>query len=510
MKCILFIRTSTVRQEIESQLKETREYAESLGYDEFVKVDGRGASAYKVNKLYLTMIERLKQTILNDPDIKAVVVWHLNRLARNDEQAANIKNFLIEHKIQLHVKEPSLTLLNPDGTVNDGAELVYNIFGTFSKQQVSELRAKSHRAKERDKKQHKYLGGRGIFGYSPKDKYMVRDDIQGPIVEEMFELYASGNYSFNTLAREINERHGIKFPKYRVAQILGNSNYYKGEIYPPIITREVYDKVQDIARNAANKPRNYKYKYFGAKLIKCPQCGQHYVADSDSYRCNNRCPHQMVSLSNMDGLLWLIASHFEGEWLKNVDSKAELRQKQAVLDAKITEADKSLTKQEKMRQRAKNAYLEGIIELDEYKERVGRLNDEARELEKKITEWRNQIQEIERLMEHRDNTFARIIHLSDTITSYDEEQMRAMVRKWIKEVEISEDKIVTVHTIAGDYKLKYTRYGNTRNRWSTLSNRPLGIVPILRDEEGVKFKKMNFNPLVIPNTLSWLSGSIII
>ena len=41
-KCILFVRASTLKQEVESQLKETREYDESLGYKEFVILGGTG------------------------------------------------------------------------------------------------------------------------------------------------------------------------------------------------------------------------------------------------------------------------------------------------------------------------------------------------------------------------------------------------------------------------------------------------------------------------------------
>lgn len=510
MKCILFIRVSTTKQETESQLKETKEYAESLKYDEFVVLEEKGASAYKVNDLYKKMIERLKEAILADPSIKAVVCWHLNRLARNDEQAAAIKNFLIANKVQLHVKEPGITLLNPDGTVNEGAEMVFSVFSIMSKQAAAELRLKSSRAKTRDKAQHKFLGGRGVFGYTARNKYMVPEEKEAPIVRNIYELYATGNYSFNTLAIEINERYGTNFPKYRIAQLLSNKHYYDGEIYPPIISAELFNKALEVAKNAQEKPKNNKYHYFGAKLIKCPECGCHYIADSDSYRCINRCSRQMVSLSNMDGLLWLIASDLEGKYLLKDESREELLQKKAVLASKIKGVDSCTTKGEKMRQRAKKAYLEGIIELEEYKDRIATINQEQFEVEQKVARWREEIAEIEVLINENQHHIKKVLEISDRISKLEEVEMRDIVRKWVKEVEISNDKIVTVHTLAKDYQLKYSRY-NTKSRFNTISGKPLVIVPILRDGNKAYFKPMPTpNPQSLVNTLAWLEGSAII
>ena len=51
-KCIIWVRCSAEKQELESQKKETIEYARELKFDEFIVIGEVGASAYKVNKLY--------------------------------------------------------------------------------------------------------------------------------------------------------------------------------------------------------------------------------------------------------------------------------------------------------------------------------------------------------------------------------------------------------------------------------------------------------------------------
>ena len=511
MKCIVFVRTSTTRQEIESQIKETVEYAKSLEFDEYIILKKQGASAYKVNKEYQLMIEHLKETIENDPDIKAVVCWHLNRLARNAQQAMDIEDFLVQKKVQLYVKEPALKLLNDDGTLNPNAELVFSVFSVINKQQAEELQAKSHRAKVRDREAKKFLGGKVLLGYSVNTdtKHMVPDD-SAKIVLEMFELYSSGKYSFSGLAQEIYERRGLKLPKYRVAQILHQSHYWDGT-YQPIITKELFDKCAVVMSSSADKPCGWKHTYFASKLISCPTCGRHYVADGDSYRCINRCSGSMVSISNVDGLLWTIASHLEGEYQLKDESREQLREKKAVLGDKIKSMGSYTTKAEKMRQRAKEAYLEGVINLEEYKARVDSINQDVAEVETKIANWKTEIAEIDVLVSENQAKMARVLEISGRLSDADEQEMCTIVRKWCKGVEITDDKIVTVHTLVRDYQLKYSRY-NTRSRWSTVHNKPLVIIPIIRDKGKCYLKEVDKVKAVkaFVNTIAWLGGSVVI
>ena len=190
-RCIIFLRCSTEHQELESQKKETIEYAKSLKFDDFIIIGKIGASAYKVNKLYLEMIDEMYRLIETDKSIEAVVVWHLNRLARNDKIAMEIKEFLIDHKMQLYVKEPSLKLMKDNGVVDDGAELIFSIFATMSKQQAAELRVKAKRGKARNRALHKHQGGALPFGYTlDENRMVVPDPVQAPILSEIFDIYA--------------------------------------------------------------------------------------------------------------------------------------------------------------------------------------------------------------------------------------------------------------------------------------------------------------------------------
>ena len=67
-KAILLTRTSTIKQEIESQKQELIDYAIADGYKkkDLIIIEGVGASAIKLNDIYLAEIKNLYQTIEND------------------------------------------------------------------------------------------------------------------------------------------------------------------------------------------------------------------------------------------------------------------------------------------------------------------------------------------------------------------------------------------------------------------------------------------------------------
>ena len=509
-KCLIWVRASTDRQETESQLKETIDYAKSLGFDEFEIIDKAGASAYKVNKQYIEMIDEMKSKILADPDIKAVVCWHLNRLARNESMAMNIKDFLVQNKIQLYVNEPTIKLFNNDGTINEGAELIFNLFATMSKQQISELRQKVKRAKKRDMAARKYIGGPVVsFGYFvDTDKYVKPHPTDSKIIQDIFNLYATGEYSYATLMAEINERYATNFTSHYMYTVLHNKRYYDGVMYEPIITEEQYRKAEE-KRDANNfKPMQSKHRHFANRLIKCPICGRGLTGNIRDYRCTNACGKSM-SISNLDGILWLISSHLESERLLNASAKDDYVQKKAVLVSKIKSVDSTTRRFEKARQTAKEMALRGYIELEELETRMRQLDNDEKEVKQKVDKWKTEIAELDRLINEDIKDIKRVLQLSDNISLMDEQEMRSLVRRWIKRIDF-EGNIFTIKTLTRTYKAVYNRYDRQYNRWFTVSGRQLAVRPFERDKDGCSFGANRCTVSDIPITLAWLNGSEVV
>ena len=510
-KCLLFVRASTNHQEVESQLKETREYAESLGYNEFVVLGNKGFSAYKVSNEYKVLIDEMKETILKDPKIEAVVCYHLNRLFRNITVANELKDWFVENKIQLEIREPHIKLFEPDGTLSNGSEMVFYFFSVYSKQQIDELKAKSKRGKARNKALHKIQGGAIPFGYTvDENKFIVPDPVQAPILSEIFDLYATGEYAYPELAEEINARYGTNIEKHSIYNYLHRKLYYDESYYPPIITEAQFKACEEERKKSAAKPSVYKHYTFANRLIKCPKCGKGYTATERKYICHklNHCGSPTISTANLDGLLWLIASHLESERLAHTNTKEQLLAEKAVLSQKIDGVAQYLTKGEKRAQRAKKMALDGLIEIEEYKAILKEVEADQKETNKKVEHWRQQMADIDRMIKEDTLSIKKILEISGRITSMNEMEMRTIVRRWVRQITFDGD-IWTIETLTRTYKAVYNCYGFP-SRWKTVNGNFLAVRPLKRDKDECEFQPIKLKPTELPYTLAFLKGSEIV
>lgn len=518
-KIIILTRCSTAKQEIESQRKETVEYAKTLGFneDQMIFVGSVAASAVKMDRTYQENMDKV-YSLCNNGDVEAVVSWALNRIGRDEEFLMRFKNYCIKNKIQLYTKEPTMYLLNPDGTVNSGMELAFSLHITLAKQSAQELKAKSSRGLQRNKKLGKWWGGkRPLFGhYLDAENYLQIDENTSKIVIDIFERYSTGQYSYGQLTNYVNERYGMSVDAQWIKQKLINETYYNGEGYKPIITKDLFDKckaVMAVRRSENYTPASYKRHTFANKILRC-SCGRGYTVTSSAghlmYRCSGCGKGENIRASNLDGLLWAIASHLEGERILKSDYQKEYKEKQAVIRDKIKALDKTTAKAEKAKERAKEAYLNGVIDLGEYKAKVGDIESKTKDAVDTINKYKEELVAIEQLLNESKSGIERLLKVSNQISESDEEEMFNIVRRWITKIEVK-DHLVTVHTIIRDYKAFYYPQSNVR-RWTSQYGYTLAVLPLVRSKEGCHLdSKGKFNIKTdLPHTIAWLGGSTII
>lgn len=284
-KAILLVRVSTTKQEITTQTKELVDYAISDGYNksDLIIIEGVGASAIKLNNVYLAEIENLYNAIESDKSINAVYIWEISRLGRNEEKLMQIKNFLIAHKVQLVIKNPSLRLLNNDGSVNNGVELAFSLFCTMSKQEMEIKKDRFARAKARNKAEGKYNGGRIKLGYKlDANKYFIIDKEKAQIVRQCFDWYLNGMslkkiydklVDMGIYSSLLNLSVGGK----RAGVLLRDKAYVGEGLYPQIVNEETFNKVQTILSNR-HKWHYSKNIYYCKGLIKDTTTGSTLVA----------------------------------------------------------------------------------------------------------------------------------------------------------------------------------------------------------------------------------------
>lgn len=442
-KILCIIRTSTEKQETESQKKELVEYCQKLGFaeEELDYIEVAGASARKLNKTYIQMLEDIKTRLLTSNTLKAVALWDLNRLGRVESKLLEMKEFFVANKIQVYCKSPEFVLFKEDGTLSDGGGIVFTVFAAIVKHDTDEMFAKMNRGRMRNKEQGIYYGGQIKFGYMLNDtKHFVINPEEAAVVRTIFELYATGKYSIYSLVEELKSRgitkNGQKVTYDMIQKALCDKSYYKHKY--PIITKELFDKCNDLKLGNAvalhtKESRNIN---FAVGLLRC-QCGQNFIASGDFYlcyskRCNSRkkkitdCDAPTIRKDIMDELLWYVTQRLHQKFLMEQDSTnvEEHKEKLSIINTKISQSEKDLASAKARAEKLDDDYyIEGGMTEAQYKKRLSGIQSKMQEFEAARKNYLNEAETEERLIKQlelpRSERYLETILLSDL----DEEEM---------------------------------------------------------------------------------------
>ena len=403
MKCLVMIRASTEAQKIEDQHNEMVQFCKEQGYDELVFVEDKGASAIKLNDQYMLMIQQVKDEIERDSSIRCFAVWELSRAFRNEGVYYEVKTFLLERGIQFICKNPYLKLLDPDGGLNPGMELAMSMFATLAKQEMQLKKERFRRAKASMRKQGKFTGGKSPkYGYRVGDDgYVVIDEQTSKVVRLIFELYATGKYSAGSLYKELKER-GYEMGYDLVARVVSDRAYIDG-LYPQMVSQELWDKCEEVRKkNLISVPKGRKY-CFGSGIFKCSVCGRSMIVCGEQYRCLHHYSYKAspycendrtVNVSNLDGLLWWVASREETVYRMkmDMDRREEYEKQVEVLKEKRKGIQKKLVSLDEKRKRIIESYIEGIITKEERKKRLSGVDEEVKRYKDTILVYKEKIE----------------------------------------------------------------------------------------------------------------------
>ncbi len=320
-----------------------------------------------------------------------------------------------------------------------------------------------------------HIPGQRPFGYkSAEDKRMVIDNSTRPYVEKIFDMYLEGK-SFQQIANYFKENKIFSKKNWKdttIQKIIDNKIYmgdyeqYKRigkqvnlepivymNVVEPIISRAKWEECQrQKERNQRTYTRDRVYTFF--QRLKCPNCSRIMKCKGSGgtkrkymyYTCEH-C-HINFNEDHVEHLLRdFIYDLLEYDMAVKKFFLPVLEDKTNNIDT--TSIDKEIRDLEKQRNRIKNLYIKGVVEIDDFKEDYKLIEDKLANLESKKLELVN-LETFnyspQELLAQRDLEKEKMIRL-DTLNTVlktkwndkDKSEKQEFISKFIDTIEIKKD-----------------------------------------------------------------------
>lgn len=385
-KVILFSRVSTVSQSFEEQTKELILEAKKNGYqeDELIIIESK-ESAIKYNSIERESIQKLYNTIEENKSVECIICREISRLARRPDVLFEIRNYLLDRKIQLISCKPYLRLLESDGTMTQSANIMFSLFSAISESEMQIKKQRFQEGKQKAKSEGRFTGGKILYGYkTDSQKHFIIDPEQADIVKRVFNLYLSREYSARQISsllynegtiNQVSEKGREKF----VLNILKNKSYCGNYLYPSIVSEQEIDEAIMLCSEYQIKPRRtYKENiYLGHKLLVCKSSGHHMMIRKSDCAYIEPVSKFCININMVDSLLLHCA---------NISYKSHFGKDTAYLIKEYKE--KLISIEKKIKHFVdEEAKIKNSIEKVEERLIFGKITTaKADELEKKLTE----------------------------------------------------------------------------------------------------------------------------
>ncbi len=331
-------------------LEITHEFAEDNVSGMFI--DGRNE--------YLAMM-----SLAERKEIDVIVIAKLDRLARDMANALMARKLLDLYGCYLIAGDDVANADTPAG------EFMRNILLSQNQYHARRTASDVMASECNNVKRGTTAGGKPPYGLKVVDKQFLIDEDEAPAVKLMFEMTANGN-SYKQVIDKLSSlgyttRAGKKFSYSTLNSLLRNDKFYGTYVYnriggkrkknrviiehfdevrnttaiPPIITKQLFDTVQEILakRSTVCRPKQNASRYLLTGLVFCGKCGhamtgatctggknkqrmRTYVCSNHIARNGKTCTTKPLNADYLEGFLKHTLTQLINEYLASNDSQA--------------------------------------------------------------------------------------------------------------------------------------------------------------------------------------------
>ena len=453
MTAVIYARYSSDNQReesIEGQIRECTAYAEKNGITVVKHYIDRAYSAKTANRPEFQRMVKDSERRLFD----IVLVWKLDRFARDRYDAAHYKHILQRN----HVKLVSATEPISDSPAGIMMESMLTGMAEYYSAELSE---KVVRGMTENVLKGKYNGGTVPIGYViDENRFFQIDPLKAPFVVEAFKRYAEGATMKGIMnwlnSQGVTTNRNQKFTYNSVQTLLTNRRYIgenrfqdivMPDTIPVIVEKELFDRVQEKMAKNRRAPARHKAEddYLLTTKLFCGMCGAMMFGECGTGR--NKVVHHYYKCANAKRTRSCKKKTVRKVWLEDlvINATLEMLQDDQAIDAIVEMVmqlqdqenttlpllEKQLKETETGIQNMLNAIQAGIL-TSSTKERLEALEAQKKELEVRITEeklakpklsadfvrfWLTRFRKLNpQIKSHREtlvNTFVNAIYLYD-------------------------------------------------------------------------------------------------
>ena len=240
-----------------------------------------------------------------------VITKEISRFARNTLDSIQYTRQLLSCGVGVFFQNDNIN------TFDEDSELRLSIMSSIAQDELRKLSSRVKFGHQQAIKSSVVLGNSRIFGYTKADGKLVIDETEAPMVRELFELYATGEYSMKQLEtlfwnKGYRNHNGKKIAHTTMSNLISNPKYkgyyvgnkvkvvdmftkkqkflppeewvmFKdetGEIVPAIVSEEVWDTANAVLKKRSEDVKGRQGISNHANLLTgklfCTHCGAAY------------------------------------------------------------------------------------------------------------------------------------------------------------------------------------------------------------------------------------------
>ena len=252
-----------------------------------------------------------------------VITKEISRFARNTLDSIQFTRQLLGYGVGVFFQNDNINTLDED------SELRLSIMSSIAQDELRKLSSRVKFGHAQAIKDGVVLGNNRIFGYRKDNGRLIIDEDEAPMVRELFELYATGEYSMKQIEvifwnKGYRNSRGNRLSHTTMSNMISNPKYKgyyvgnkvkvidmftkkqkflppeewvmfkdeSGEIVPAIVPEELWEKANAVLRKRSDDVKSRQGICNHANLLTgklyCPCCGAAYYRRESRDRQGNR------------------------------------------------------------------------------------------------------------------------------------------------------------------------------------------------------------------------------